>query len=333
MLDSCGFSRGAVLLALLALTASVGATSCGGDDDDEQTLRAGHAFAIDTSRLGDSLAVQHAAEQIGYAAEQVDTEGPPNAIAALDKGDLDMASITYTAAAAAASEGAPIRVILGASMALDHLLVGNADIDDASQLSGRRVGFFGPGSELWTRLALDQAGVEEDAILVEVPDSPNRARAVAAGRLYAADIQYIDMQLLRSRGTEVSLLADALDSAPHPLQTAWVVREDFARENGELLQRIVDAMLVAYERLYTPAGKEQWLMESAAEFSEYDTALREDAYRRYRRVGQWPRADRPFTATDHDRLVELFVEHGTLEEPIAFEDLWEIRFWREADGD
>src|SRR5207253_494587 len=97
----------------------------------------------------------------GIAVHVRDLGGVANAVVALVRGDVQLATMPYSTAIRATEEGAHLRVVLGQDMASDAMLVARPGITSAEELRGRRVIFDERGldGETLVREALARASV------------------------------------------------------------------------------------------------------------------------------------------------------------------------------
>jgi ABC-type nitrate/sulfonate/bicarbonate transport system substrate-binding protein len=325
------------LTAAMGVVLAIVAAGCGDDDDKgaggEPTLEVGLAFSPGLDDTADRVAFDHLEQETGIKAEFTETGGPPNTAVGLMRGDFDLGSTSLLSAVNAIDQGADLKVVLGAAMAVDFFLVAGEGITDIEQLEGKNVSHGEPGgaSEVVTKVALDRAGV--DAELSVVDDSEARMAALVAGRVDAAALEFPDYELLSSREEGLTPVASLKDIAPFLIADVWMVSEDFAEENPELVREVVAGLLDGYEEVRTESGRAAWF-EQARPYTGEDGAetVLDEVYARHDAVGYWPERDRPVDPARHDRLVRFWRENDLVEGEPAFDEVWDVSFWRSAGG-
>ena len=326
------------LLGLVFAATTLTAAGCGGSGDRTGSRRpvldVGYAFAYDAGDVGDRVAFARLRSRTGIQLRVRELGSVANAVVALVRGDVQMATMPYSTAIRAADEGAHLRVVLGAKMVPELVLAGRGDVASIGELRGRRVAFdaLGTDGETLVRRALARDGVPAAGVtLTPLDTSGSRAAALASGRVDAAVLEEVDYTRLRAQGEPVTVLARLSDLRPRSTQTVWVVSQDYERTHRKLLARIVDGLLDGYAFLYTPAGGQAWLeraRRSALDDDEPIVAKRLYAF--YRRMRFWPQRDEPVTPQQHLRTARFWVETRQLDGVVPFARVWDARFWREA---
>src|SRR5439155_13920286 len=108
-------------------------------------LEVGYAFGYGAGDVADRIAFARLRRQSGIAIRIRELGGVANAVVALVRGNVQLATMPYPTAIRAAEEKAHLRIILGATMAPEFLLVGRPGIHSVEELKGRRVVFDEPG--------------------------------------------------------------------------------------------------------------------------------------------------------------------------------------------
>ena len=328
--------RAVRLSAAMGLVLALAAGGCGGGEDEEpasgeRTLEVGLSFSPGLDDTADRVAFDRLERATGIKAEFTETGGPPNTAAGLLRGDFDLGSTSLLSAVNAIDQGADLKVILGAAMAVDFFLVGGEGVTEIDQLDGKQVAHGEPGgaSEVVTKVALDQAGV--DAELSVVDDSEARMAALVAGRVDAAALEFPDLELLSSREEGLTPVASLKKIAPFLIADVWIVRNDFAEENPELLREVVAGLLDGYEHVRTDAGREAWL-EQARPYAEDAEAVLDEVYERADATGYWPARSAPMDAERHAVSLDFWREAELVEGNPAFEEVWDTSYWEDAAG-
>jgi ABC-type nitrate/sulfonate/bicarbonate transport system substrate-binding protein len=320
------------LVLALALGATVGA--CSGDDEEGsgQTLKVGYSYGFDIGDTGDRVAFDRVAEQTEIEPEFEETGGGPEAIAALNRGDIDMAKLSFPDAINAIGQDADLRLILLSNPHSDLILVGGPEVKTLADLRGGQILLDRPGPSTSAATlpgVLEQAGLEEgDYEIGYLSDSQNRSAALLSGRTDATPLESTDIELAR-QDAEINELAELGSLAPEPANV-FAVRSDFIEENRALLEDFAREMVAGYDSLYQPGGREIWIERAregdlADQPEEVATAI----YEAHRKSGYWPRRG-PYSEREHQRAIDFGVEAGTIEEPVPFEEAWDNSFWSKA---
>jgi ABC-type nitrate/sulfonate/bicarbonate transport system substrate-binding protein len=326
--------RAISLAAALALAVTV--TACGGDDQGKQgrSLKVGYAYGFDVGDTADRIAFDRLARDTDIQPSFEETGDGSKAIAALVRGDIDMAKVSFTDAINAIGQGADIRLILSANPHLDLVLAARPELHTLADLRGKRILLDRPGPSISAaelRIVLKQAGLEEgDYELGFLPDSQNRIPALASGRADAASLESVDLELAR-QDTQLNQLVDLGARVPEP-SNVFVVRGDFAKENSALLDETVRELLAGFETLYGPGGRDAWIKRARADYlADQPEGVAARIYEKQRRLGYWLRGG-PLTEAQHRRALDFLVANGVVEKPVPFDEAWDVSFWRKAAG-
>ena len=252
-----------VRLPVLALTAAAAALAgCGSGRrpsavSPRPTIDVGYAFGYETGDVADRIAFARMRRK-GIVVRVRELGGVANAVVALVRGDVQLATMPYSTAIRAADEGAHLRVVLGQNMASDFVLVARRGIGSVEALRGRRVAFDEPGldGETLVRVALARAGVPtSDVKLSPLAESSSRAAELASGRVDAAVLDKPDYERLRQHGLALDVLGRLSDFRPRSAQNVWVVSQRYEEKHRALVGRVVRGLLDGYAFVYGPAGR------------------------------------------------------------------------------
>lgn len=326
-----------LVLALAATTlAAAGCASSSNTGSRRPAIKVGYAFGYDAGDVGDRIAFERLRLRSGIDVRIRDLGGVANAVVALVRGDVQLATMPYSTAIRAAEEGAHLRVVLGANMASEFILVGRDEVDSVAELRGRRIAFDAPGldGETLVREALAEGDVPSSEVkLSALNGSTSRATALASGRVDAAVLEQVDYERLLARGEALTVLARLSDFRPRSTQTVWVVSQKYERTHRALLGRVVDGLLAGYAFVYTPAGRRAWLaLARRSVLEDENPALAANVYAFYRRIRFWPLRDEPVTAEQHSRTVRFWIGAHQLEHFVPFARVWDESFWLDAEG-
>jgi ABC-type nitrate/sulfonate/bicarbonate transport system substrate-binding protein len=328
------------LLAAAVLGLAVAGPGCGDDDDgggsEPRTLHVGLSFRPGVDDSADRVAFERLRSEKGIRARFTETGGPPNTAAALVRGDIDMGSTSPLSAIKAIKQGADLKIILGAAMAVDFSLVARGGIDAVSDLRGKRVTHGEPGgsTEVVTKVALKRAGIEEgDVKLSIVDDAQRRAAALAAGKVDAIALEFADIQLLKAKEPGLQTVANLHEIAPFLVADVFVVKGSFADENEDLVADVISGLLDGYEFVRSPAGRRAWLRQAIEYAGEEEASVVDEVYDRQKQIGYWPRKDEPYPPERHGQSVRFWRDADLLVHDPPFETVWQTSFWREAAAD
>ena len=327
--------RVAVSLAVVLLFAAAG---CGGDEDEgasaqaPESIEVGYSFGFDAGDVADRIAFRRLEERGGPRAKLVDMGGAANAITALLRGEIDFANVPYLAAVDAVASGTGIRIVLGANMAPEFLLVARPEIAGPSDLSGKTVVHSGPGTVTSTlaEAVARRAGLGPGEVRFRaIQESPAKAAALVSGRVDAATIEFVDYERLRADHPELHVIGRLIDIQPRAPAIVWAVSREAIDERPELVQTTVNGLLDGYEFAYTRAGRDAWVAEAQRTALENDPPeLVRRTYDFYRGVGFWARRGHAVTRAEHERVVRFWREAGLVEQEPAYADVWAPEFWR-----
>jgi ABC-type nitrate/sulfonate/bicarbonate transport system substrate-binding protein len=324
-----------LVLALAAATAAL--AGCGGKHrrisvPARPVIDVGYAFGNDTSDVADRIAFARVRRE-GIGVRVRELGGVANAVVALVRGDVELATMPYSTAIRAVDEGAHVRVVLGRTMAPDFVLAARPGIDSVEALRGRRVAVDGPGLDGQTlvRVVLERDGVPASDVKLSLLEQPeSRAAALATDHVDAAVLDQPDYDRLRSRGLPLRLLASLRDFRPRSTQSVWVVSQRYEEMHRRLVGRVVRGLLDGYAFVYTPAGRRAWTALARRSVLHGDGELAARTYAYYKSVRFWPLRDDPVTPAQHRRTVRFWMDAHQLDEYVPFSHVWDESFWRHA---
>jgi ABC-type nitrate/sulfonate/bicarbonate transport system substrate-binding protein len=167
--------------------------------------------------------------------------------------------------------------------------------------------------------------------LTVLPESPNRATALANGRVDAAVLETVDLQRLQRQGEKLNVLAEMRDFWPQGSASGgWLVRDELIEENPELTADMVRILLETYDSLYSGEGRQGWLDETEEVLAGESEESREALLDHLLEIGIWPRRDEPQSEKSYDAAVEFWQQNELLEEGLPFEQVWDTSFWQSA---
>ncbi|MDX6699651.1 MAG: hypothetical protein QOE65_3048 [Solirubrobacteraceae bacterium] len=329
----------AAILAWLALGAGAG---CGGGNGHSDfgrpgsTLRVGYGFAPTASEIADQISLRDYARAHGVKVVRRAFPDSAAAVTGLRRGDVDVAPLNVGQAFKAINAGAAIVAIVAGKSMPEYVYVAVPPISAPAQLRGRKLGQQGPGSDaagLQGRVLAEGGLTPGDVDIVTLAGSAARAAALASGRIEATPLGY-DQYLRVARAIPgLRVLARQADFEPHRITNAWMVTPSFARKHRAALQTLVRDQLRSTTRLYTAAGRREWLDFAARGLLKDDPpSFRARVYDYYRTHGMFPRIDDPITPAAYRRMAGQMVRSGQIARAPAFEKFWDPSFWRHAGG-
>jgi NitT/TauT family transport system substrate-binding protein len=261
-----------------------------------------------------------------------ETGGGAQAVAALSRGDIDMAKLSFDDAMNAIAQGAGLRLILPATDRQDLILAGRPEVATLADLRGGRILLERPGpsvSAATLPLVLGEAGLKEhDYEIGFLENSQNRSAALLSGRADAATLESADLELA-SQETNLNELTELGSKVPPP-GTVFVVRQELIDEDPALVEEVVRELLAGFEALYEPDGEAAWVEQAQeGDLADQPEKIATSIYEGHRNLGYWPRGE-PYTEREYQRAIDFVREAGVIEQPAPFEEAWDTSFWAKA---
>lgn len=354
-------TRTRTLTALLALLAMVALSACGGADDvtepaeddavtveeavddapegepadDEEPaedaeaaeegatgFRAAYASDLDPNDMADQLGLQAVDAEVTALTED-------SAVAAgLNNGDFDIGNIDVTAAIKAIQGGVPLTIVYPSQNVPEFVMVAKGEIAEIADLEGATVAYHAPGSltEIVQRELVRQTDPAlEDAIEWTVlPESPNRATAMVAGRIDATSLEFLDVLALEEQGdfNVLGSWGDLEGESGNALATAWVVSNETLESDRDRIQAFLTAIQDGYDSTYE--DKDAWMAVATQQIPDIEEDRLSEAYDYYTSIEMYPRSgDNPITEERWEGLDSFFRQIGEYEQeaPIDMVDL------------
>ncbi len=235
------------LLAALLLPSALGPAQAAG-----RKMLIGYSSAADFHSIPSLMAID-VLRQRGYEIEPVFFSTPELNVAAEIRGDVQLSTGSISAAFAAMTKGAPLKLIT-AQNGQEWSIVSTRDLKICADLNGKRVGIH---SEAGVSTAMLRAWIAarcSDAkpqILV-VPGSNNRAAALIAGRLDATPLELDDaINVEDSNPARFHRLADFSRDLPDLLNAVFYTRADNLRASRPFYVAFVTALLQTHRAINT----------------------------------------------------------------------------------
>ena len=323
--------RALALTALVAVTAAV--VGCGEEDRPASApVRVGYASGFDANDAAERVIYKRMERAGGPKVEMQELNGPQNAVTALLREDIDVASMPHLTATAAVAEGANIKLVLVGLRVPQWRLIARPGTGSPRELQGKKIAVFGlkTNTSALAEVVLAKAGLsEDDAELVAAGDSAERLVALERGKVEAAVLEYADILNAGEKLSGYVNLGTYGKLPPITAENVFAVSGKRLREEPEEVERFVHGMLDGYAVIYGPDGREAFVAEgSKGPFLNGSRARAGKLYDYHRSIGIWPRGDRPYTAAEYARAVRFWKRHGVVEKSAPFSEIWDTSFWR-----
>ena len=196
-------------------------------------------------RLADTLGYYKAH---GVHVTLVSLQGTPQAVAALNGGDVDLADIAIDATLRLrAANGVALRGVVSSTLGPPYLIAVKSDIKGVAGLAGRTFAIADNGSldHNLTRAVLSKLGVSPDSLQFVTIGAPAvRVQSLAAGRVDATTVSYgTFLPIAKRPGLSVLVPPDVFFNAA-PVQSKFVVGlESTIAKKRDAIQRFVEALV------------------------------------------------------------------------------------------
>jgi NitT/TauT family transport system substrate-binding protein len=215
-------------------------------------------------KLADTLGFY---EKHGVKVTIVALEGTPQAVAALNSGDVDMADISIDAAIRLrADNGLPIRGIVSGTLGAPYLIAAKSEITTVQDLVGKSFAIADNGSldHTLTQVVLKSMNVPADGPqFVAIGAPAARVQALAAGKVDATTVSYgTFLPIANTPGINVLVDPKTFSEAGPGMSKFVATLDSTIEQKREALQRFVNALVDA-SRTFED-NPEQWVTAMAA---------------------------------------------------------------------
>ena len=269
------------------------------------------------------------ADELGYFddfcidAEIITFRAGINSLRALQAGDVEIAVPPSASLINAVGEGSPIVGWLSPANQLPQLILATQDVGSCEDFEGQTVATGGPGDLVHHLMQtfLDSCGLEigtDVDVFVGSPADfgPQLAQGIAQGSALHVDDK---MVIEQAQDVTLDVLADAADILPDFHYQLLASSQEYVDANRDVVVNAAAAMLKANQWMTDPANREE-VIELANRVTERDLDIMEFAYDRY--AEKWPSScEQGFNESMFDFTIDLQVELGNLDEPIAMDDV------------
>lgn len=276
-------------------------------------LRVAYASDLDPNDMADQLGLQAAGVELTMLTED------SAVTAGLNNGNFDVGNIDVTAAIKAIQGGVPLKIVYVAQTTPEFVMVSQGDITSFDQLADTTVAYHASGSltEIVQRELVRQAdpALEDQINWTVLPESPNRASAMLAGRIDATSLEFLDVAALQDEGdfTVLGSWGDLEGDSSAALSTVWVVTEDYLAESRDTVVALMEQVQAGYDETY--ADKDAWLSLATEELPDADPDRLSEAYDYYTETQMYPQSgEAPLTEESWSGLDAFFRQIGEYEQ-------------------
>jgi NitT/TauT family transport system substrate-binding protein len=208
--------------------------------------------------------------------------GGPELARAVGSGEALIGEMGMPPFLKAYSQGLPARVIASSTVQqLDHYIVGSPDIDDLTDLKGKRVGIlsFGSCDEYFLRQMLTASGIDPDSDVEIVPlgDAYGDIGCFSSGKIDAGFLVEPFVALAESEGV-VKMLATVKDYFPSYQWGIIFAHEKLLQNNLDIVQRAMSAYRESCQAIQNDT-------EQAAVYGAQVFQMKKEIFRRALRRG------------------------------------------------
>jgi len=210
----------------------------------------GYSSAADFHSVPSLMAID-VLRQRGFEIDTVFFATPELNVAAEVRGDVQLSTGSISAAFAAMTKGAPLKLIT-AQNGQEWAVIATMDIKKCADLDGKRLGIHSEAGvstgmvRAWLAANCPQARPQ---ILV-VPGSENRAAAIIAGRLDATPLELDDaISVVQKNPARFHRLADFAKDLPDLLNAVFYTRTDNLRTNRPFYTAFITALLQTHRAI------------------------------------------------------------------------------------
>lgn len=252
-----------------------------------------------------------------FAAEDLAVERniftrPPDPVAALVSGQLDIINVIPDVALLEMVKGAPLTIIANTNDRPQYRLLTQADIQHCGQLEGKKIGVNDERSAeaLVLRRLLQRNGLKPDSYeLVAAGPPPERCEKLKQGLINATMVTQPFDFLLKEAGFTV--IASSLEAVPTYPFTVCVIRKEQAID--QKFVAFLRALTKAWEWLARPANRAR-AVEILSRATETGTAQAERTYDLYLELPSPPSLEP--THEGVATMLDLLAESGRLPLPL-----------------
>ena len=202
-------------------------------------------------------------------------------MAAMATGDVQFASSGGAPVLSAVSGGQDLKIVASPSNRLAYDLVVRPEIKEAKDLRGKRFGVTNIGGTTWMAaiLALEHLGLDHQRDQIRINALGNQtilAQAVEAGNIDATLLDPFLSRRLKQKG--LSVLIDLYRAKIPFINTSLIANGAYLRENPEIVENVLKALLEAQAFVAATANKNIVLQTMARQMKLTDPTVLEEGY-------------------------------------------------------
>ncbi|MFQ5856695.1 MAG: ABC transporter substrate-binding protein [Anaerolineae bacterium] len=251
-------------------------------------------------------------------------------IATVLAGEVDVAENDTDELLLGIAQGAEVRAFMTNTAHMDYVLITTEDIAGVADLKGKDIGMSGPAGfdALLSRVTLEREGLDAtDANFVQIGGSGDRATALGAGRIDAATIFVDDWLELEKKAENLHALVYMADIVPTITKGVYYAKTGWLENNHDMAVGIACAQLEANKWFHN--NKQEWINSALEDVEGATEEAVTETYEILLNIDMFPR-DGGFDPAGVERLMDIMVETGDLEEPLPVEQALDRSFLDEA---
>jgi ABC-type nitrate/sulfonate/bicarbonate transport system substrate-binding protein len=270
-----------------------------------------------------------------YAAEGLEVEPAATrttggGVAALEAGQVDVASNCPDYVVASVERGAALAIVGGVVLRPVSAVVARPDVKQVGDLRGRRVAVteqVGGVSSLLKAILRRHGLGPGDYELSIIGGTPAQAEALRAGRADAAMLTHPFEARLLAEG--YTLLGYTSDYWPEYAFTTLNVRRDWAAANGPALEALLRATIHAGRWLFDPANAAaaQEILAAATSLPTDEVA---DTYRLYVQEGGVLSREGELSEPSVQAVLDVMREENLLGDASPLDRFLDLSYWQRA---
>lgn len=283
-----------VVTIVAATVLGFGATGCAagsggggesGQGAEEETIAITVGLPVPANTLAPVYVAQAEGflEDAGLDAEVVSFQGDADLVKAVLGGTVDVAVASLSGVITAANSGQDVKVFYGGFNMPAFSFYATEEIESVEEGASKNWGVttFGSSTDLITRYALSEAGLDpdKDAHILQAGPSSARLAAMKAGSL---DVNIfadpVTFQAEREGYNKILDLRDIVED--YPMHVVWG-RGDFVKENPEIAERFVTALSESMKFTKENPEEAAKIMAAETKFEEADAIRSVENYLDY----------------------------------------------------
>lgn len=308
-----------VLVLVVTAFSMIAMTSCAPKAPEVTTIRVGYGSDVDPADVADQMGYDLLPAQ--YKVEVSAFNEDNQVIAGILKGQLDIGNVGLPDTIKAIQMGVPLKVLMFANMRMEYVQIGQPGITKVTDLKGKKVAFhaIGSGTEILPKELVKAAGMKlEDVEWITLPESPNRAAAMAAKRIDSTALEFADYLALIGQGTDYPVIGSMGETMPQAIASCFIVTEEYATNNPDLLKAFDAALIQGYAKAVS--DKATW-MEYCLRIcpNRVNETTAGKTYDFYKKIGMFP-VEPIITQDMWDKMNEFYVATAQYDNPAPITD-------------